>query len=91
MGKTKPINDLEAWLASKNAANQNRWEAYYQRYREEELKRKKGANSEKTPAIYLPVSQWDFEPVVDGTSVVHDFVVQNKGDAPLNISKVKTG
>ena len=49
------------------------------------------ANSEKTPAIYLPVSQWEFEPVVDGTSVVHDFVVQNKGDAPLNISKVKTG
>lgn len=36
----KPINDLEAWLASKNAANQNRWEVYYQRYQEEELKRK---------------------------------------------------
>ena len=36
----KPINDLEAWLASKNAANQNRWEAYYQIYQAEELKRK---------------------------------------------------
>ena len=28
----QPINDLEAWLASKNAANQNRWEVYYQNY-----------------------------------------------------------
>ena len=36
----QPINDLEAWLASKNAANQNRWSAYYQTYQEEELKRK---------------------------------------------------
>ena len=49
------------------------------------------ANSEKIPSIFLPVSQWEFEPVVDGTSVVHDFVVRNKGDATLNISKVKTG
>ena len=48
-------------------------------------------DSEKTPSIFLPVSQWEFDPVVDGSAVVHDFVVQNKGDAPLNISKVKTG
>ena len=31
----KPINDLEAWLASKNAAKQNRWEIYYSNYQEE--------------------------------------------------------
>ena len=31
----KPINDLEAWLASKNAAKQNRWEIYYSKYQEE--------------------------------------------------------
>ena len=37
---TKPINDIEAWLASKNAANQNRWEAYFNLYQAEELKRK---------------------------------------------------
>ena len=29
----KPINDLEAWLASKNAANQNRWEVYHERFK----------------------------------------------------------
>ena len=49
------------------------------------------SNSEKVPSISLPVTQWEFEPVVDGSAVVHDFVVQNKGDAPLNISKVRTG
>ena len=33
----KPINDLEAWLASKNAANQNRWEVYHERFKIEGL------------------------------------------------------
>ena len=32
----KPINDLEAWLASKTKAKQNRWEVYYQTYQQEE-------------------------------------------------------
>jgi DNA-binding transcriptional ArsR family regulator len=33
----RPINDLEAWLASKNAAKQNRWEIYYRSYQEERI------------------------------------------------------
>ena len=41
--------------------------------------------SEKAPFAFLPVTKWEFERVVDGTAVVHDFVIQNKGDAPLNI------
>jgi hypothetical protein len=28
----QPINDLEAWLASKTKAGQNRWQVYYQKY-----------------------------------------------------------
>ena len=32
----KPINDLEAWLASQTKAKQNRWEVYYQSYQQEE-------------------------------------------------------
>ena len=36
----KPINDLEAWLASKNAANQNRWEIYYKNYQKQGVKQK---------------------------------------------------
>lgn len=31
----RKINDLEAWLASKNAAKQNRWEIYYKNFQEE--------------------------------------------------------
>jgi hypothetical protein len=29
---SQPINDLEAWLASKNQAGQNRWEVYYNNF-----------------------------------------------------------
>jgi hypothetical protein len=28
----KPVNDLEAWLASKNKAGENRWEVYYNNF-----------------------------------------------------------
>jgi hypothetical protein len=33
----KPINDLEAWLASQNAAKQNRWQVYYSNYQEQKI------------------------------------------------------
>jgi hypothetical protein len=33
----RPINDLEAWLASENKAKQNRWEIYYSNYQEEKI------------------------------------------------------
>ncbi len=49
------------------------------------------AASEKIASAFLPVTNWEFNPVVDGKAVTHDFVIQNKGNAPLNISKVKTG
>ncbi len=32
----RPINDLEAWLASKTKAQQNRWEVYYQIYQKQQ-------------------------------------------------------
>ena len=47
--------------------------------------------SEQTASAFLPVTKWEFNPVVEGKEVVHDFVIQNKGDALLNVSKVKTG
>ena len=49
------------------------------------------ASATKAASAFLPVSTWEFEPVADGKQVVHDFVIQNKGNAPLNISRVKTG
>jgi hypothetical protein len=43
------------------------------------------------PKLVIDQNEFSFEPVLDGTRVNHDFVVQNKGDAVLNIANVKTG
>jgi hypothetical protein len=45
----------------------------------------------QAPSAFIPNSQYTFSPVLDGTEVTHDFVIQNKGDAPLSIEKVRTG
>jgi outer membrane protein OmpA-like peptidoglycan-associated protein len=45
----------------------------------------------QAPAAVLPARGYEFEPVPDGVEVRHDFVLQNKGTAPLIISRVKTG
>ena len=47
--------------------------------------------SDKAPKAFLPVTKWEFEPVIDGQEVVHEFAIQNKGNAPLNVERVKTG
>jgi hypothetical protein len=44
----------------------------------------------KLPIIHLPTLRYEFEPVLEGHQVTHNFVVQNKGSAPLEIQKVKT-
>ena len=44
-----------------------------------------------SPSIFVPESRYTFPTVIDGSEVTHDFIVQNKGDAPLVIEKVKTG
>jgi hypothetical protein len=47
-------------------------------------------NVSNTPSAYMSGLHYVFEPVVDGTIIFHDFVLQNKGTAPLKIEKVKT-
>jgi hypothetical protein len=51
----RPINDLEAWLASKNAAKQNRWEIYYSNYQEEKISesRKTTKHSDHSASLTL--------------------------------------
>ena len=44
----------------------------------------------KRPLAHLPALRYEFASVMEGRKVVHDFVVQNKGSAPLEIQKVKT-
>ncbi|MBN1930890.1 MAG: hypothetical protein JW786_04690 [Desulfobacterales bacterium] len=46
---------------------------------------------ENYPAVILPETSYDFEPVVDGIEITHEYIIQNKGTAPLKIEKVKTG
>ncbi len=43
------------------------------------------------PKAFLPQKRFTFPSAMDGAKVLHDFIVQNKGDAPLKITKVKTG
>lgn len=43
------------------------------------------------PAAVLPTLKHEFEPVVDGTEITHDFSIKNTGDGPLAIERVKTG
>lgn len=45
----------------------------------------------QTPSVLIPESRYTFSPVLDGTEITHDFIIQNKGDAPLAIEKVRTG
>jgi len=44
-----------------------------------------------SPSVLVSESRYTFPTVIDGTEVTHDFTIQNKGDAPLVIEKVKTG
>ena len=44
----------------------------------------------KLPSAYLPTARYEFTPVVEGQEVTHNFVIQNKGTAPLEVQRVKT-
>jgi hypothetical protein len=43
------------------------------------------------PKALAPQPHYEFDSVVDGTEVIHDYIIRNKGTAPLEIQKIKTG
>jgi len=43
------------------------------------------------PSALIAEAIFEFEPVVDGTQVTHDYLIKNKGDGTLEIKKVNTG
>jgi hypothetical protein len=45
----QPIQDLEAWLASKTKAGTNRWEVYFEKYQSEKKARKSDSDSSSVP------------------------------------------
>lgn len=45
----------------------------------------------KGPQVFLPESVFEFQPVVEGAQVEHEFVLYNQGDELLEIMKIKSG
>ena len=50
-----------------------------------------GAQDDSAATVFFPQTRYEFSPVLDGSRVVHDFVIQNKGTATLKVERVKTG
>lgn len=44
-----------------------------------------------TPEAVAAEPVFEFKPVLDGDEVVHDFVIQNKGSAEVEVQRVQTG
>ncbi|MFO7883914.1 MAG: hypothetical protein R6U68_03750 [Desulfobacteraceae bacterium] len=49
------------------------------------------AKKESAPCVFFPAHTYKFKNAVEGTEIVHSFMVQNKGNAPLLIQNVRTG
>jgi hypothetical protein len=41
------------------------------------------------PKAVFPQTKFEFAPVFEGKDITHDFIVENKGAAPLVINKIK--
>ena len=44
----------------------------------------------KLPVAHFPAARYEFAPIVEGQQVSHNFVIQNKGTALLEVQRVKT-
>ncbi len=49
------------------------------------------AAEQTAPKAVAPTESYQFGTVLEGNDVIHDFVIQNTGDAPLDIENVRTG
>jgi len=49
-----------------------------------------GDQTPESPSAFILGSRYTFNPVLEGTEILHDFVVQNKGSAELKIEQVRT-
>ena len=47
--------------------------------------------SGKGPKAYLAENVFEFKQVVEGTEIVHKFILRNQGNAPLKILKIQSG
>jgi hypothetical protein len=44
----------------------------------------------KRPQAHFPENTFTFDKTLEGTLVMHDFVIKNSGNAPLIVEKVNT-
>ncbi len=44
----------------------------------------------KIPSAFVLNSSFEHPTVPEGVEITHDFIIQNKGAAPLNVKKVRT-
>jgi len=58
---SQPVNDIQAWLAHKNKAGQNRWEVYYQKFQawqgKQATKSKSSRSSQMMKKFQLEIEQ----------------------------------
>jgi len=47
------------------------------------------ASLDKAPKAVFPQLKFEFDPVFEGTEIIHDFVVENTGEAPLVIKNIR--
>lgn len=47
------------------------------------------AVSQKAPKVIFPSTRYEFQSVMEGVEIKHDFIIENHGEAPLVISKVR--
>lgn len=45
----------------------------------------------KSPVVFLSSETFEFDPIIEGEKVSHDFIVENKGNTTLKILTVKPG
>ena len=50
-----------------------------------------GKGAVVSASAVLPEKEYEFEPVLEGAGITHEFVIQNKGSMPLRIVRVKPG
>jgi hypothetical protein len=43
------------------------------------------------PSVFVLESRFKFGPVLEGTEITHDFIVQNRGTAPTRFYRAKQG
>ena len=49
------------------------------------------AKTDNVPVAEMAASEYRFESVPEGTRVTHDYIIHNRGTAPLKVIQVKTG